>query len=259
MPLSQLLDDEVQVSLLATSGHIGLAIEMLSQRFGLSRQYAESVLDQGYGLLIPRLPKSEAREAVPMMSALGLRVAIQPVEAMPPDEFCDVSIRLLDPKYAPKLIATLERLLGMIDLTAATFGGPQGLVLPALSPGKAEWLYTALRPLPGVFAALSEHQSALYDLFSERALSEWDYAAVKGHLRLIGCAAERFGDSIGSGLERRALDRVLAQFPDLGLFGVNQAFQRHELLIIGKGSLSLQEFGDFLMTRPVAQISSARG
>ncbi len=253
MPMSQLVEDDVQLSLLAASGHAGLAVSTLSNRFGLDRQYAENVLEQGYGLLIPRMTTTRAREALPLLAALGLHVAIQPVEAMPPDEYCDVSIRLADAKYARKLIVTLERLMGLEDLTAQSFGGPQGLIIPALSPGRAEWLWSALRRLPGVFTTLSEHQTAQYDLFCETELSQEDFTAVKDHLRLLGCTSDGFGDAVGCTMDRRALERILARFPNLGLFAVNQVFQRFEVLVIGKGSLSTQEFADLMMTRPATQ------
>lgn len=253
MSMSQLVDDSVQMSLLSTSGHAGLAIDLLSDRFGLSRPYAESVLEQGYGLLIPRIGAAQARKAVPLLAALGLRVAIQPVEAMPPDEFSDVSIRVIDPKVTSKLIAALGRLMDLTGLTAESFCGPSGLVLTGLSPARAEWLCTALRKLIGVHATVSEHQTALYDLFAQSDLSEKDDAEIRRFLRLLGAATGGFGDAVGTGLERCVLNRILDRFQDIDLVGVNQAFQRHELLIIGKGSLSLSEFADFLMTRPVAQ------
>ena len=55
MAISQLAQDDVQLSLLATTGPAGLAVDVLTARFGLSADYAESVVDQGYGLLIARL------------------------------------------------------------------------------------------------------------------------------------------------------------------------------------------------------------
>ena len=215
------------------------------------------MLDQGYGLLIARLGRRQASAALPLLATLGLRVAIQPCEAMPPDEFCDVSVRIAEARHAAGPIAALERLLGL-DVTAAQFCGPEGLVVAALSPARAEGLAQALRKLAGVTVALSEHQTARYDLFAEAELTEPEASAVRRHLRLLGANVGGFGDAIGSGLEWRVLNLVLGRFPDLGLFGANQAFQRHELLIIGKGTLSQQEFGDFLMTRPIAGSVPAR-
>lgn len=258
MAMSQLVEDDVQLSLLATNGPAGLAVEFLTERFGLAVDYAESVLDQGYGLLIARLRRTEARAAMPMMAALGLRVAMQPCEALPPDEFSDVSIRVSHPKYAARLSVALERLLGLEGLTVADFCGPEGHVLTDLPPAKAEWLCHALRKLPGVATSVSEQQTALYDLFAEAELTEQESTAVRRHLRLLGASVGGFGDAIGCGLDRRVLERMLQKFPDLGLFGANQAFQRHELLIIGRGTLTQQEFVDFLVTRPIASAIPAR-
>ncbi|MEO8240699.1 MAG: hypothetical protein ABI832_00230 [bacterium] len=258
MALSQLVEEDVQLSLLAASGNAGLAAAMLAERFGLDLQYAENVLEQGYGLLIPRLATSQAREALPLLAALGLRVAIQPVDAMPPDEYCDVSVRLAKAKYAPKLIATLQKMMGLEQLTVQSFGGPQGLVVPALSLARAEWLWSALRQLPGVFASLSEHQAAQYDLFAETELDQANFTAVKDYLRLLGCEAGGFGDAVACGLDLRSIERIMVRFPDLGLFAVNQAFQRYEVLVIGKGALSTQEFADLMTTRPVARALAPR-
>ena len=250
MPMSGIADDDVQVSLLATSGFGGLAAAVLAERFGLTLQYAESVLEQGYGVLSARLDQTRARDALPLLSALGLRVALQPVESMPPDEFCDVSIRLRDARHAPKLVQLLADRLARGNLTAAAFDGPQGYIVKGMSLARAEWLCQALREVPQVYCAISEHRTAFYDLFAKPFLTRINHAEVKRQLRLMGCGIGGFGDAIGLGLEKRVLDRILSQFPDLGLFGVDRAFQRYELLVVGKGALSGQEFVDFMMSRP---------
>ena len=253
MTLSRQVEDDVQMSLLATSGYAGLAARMLIERLGLPRNHAESVLDQGFGLLSPRISRPQAREVLPMLSALGLRVALQPVEALPPAEFCDLSIRLSDSKYAPDLIARLQGWMGLTCLVAASFDTACGLVLTNLPLPRAEAVYRDVLQLPGVQAVMSKHRTARYDLFAQSPLTEQDETDVKRHMRLLGAATGGFGDALGSGLERRVLDRVTTKFANLNLAGVNQVFQRHDLLIVGKGPLSLQEFADFLTTRPAAQ------
>lgn len=258
MAKAELLEGEVQMSLRATSGHAGLAVDVLADRFGLSRSNTESVLERGYGVLAPRMAAAQARAAVPLLAALGLRVVIQPVEALPPDEFCDVSIRVQNPKVTNRLIARLDKLMGLADLTPASFNTPSGLVLTGLSPARAEWLCTALRPLTGTQTAISDHQTAIYDLFAPSGLTEAEDMEVRRFLSLVGAVPGGFGDAVGTGLDRRELDRVVARFSAIDLVGVNQAFQRHDLLIIGKGSLTTTEFADFLMTRPAAQTIPAR-
>ena len=253
MTLSHLVDQDVQLSLIAATGHPGLAAELLTKRFGLSHDYAALVLDQGNGLLIARLDRRDAHAALPLLNSLGLRVAIQPCESLPPDEFCDVSIRITETRYAKKLIVTLVRLLGQSGLEPASFCGPEGYVIRSMTPERAAWLCASLRKLSGVSVVLSVHQAARYDLFAEAELPEEDIMAVSRHLRLLGSSAGGMGDALGNGLDRRVLDMVLDKFPDLGLFGANQLFQRHELLIIGKGTLSQREFVDFLVTRQIAQ------
>ncbi len=253
MAKTELLEDEVQLCLRAVCGPCGLAADVLVNRFGLPRPNTEGILERGYGLLAPRMAAAEARAAVPLLAALGLRVVIQPVEALPPDEFCDLSIRVQNPKITNRLMARLDKLLGLPDLTPVSFNGPAGLVLTGLSPARAEWLCDALRPLTGAQTTISDHHSALYDLFAPSGLTEDEDLAVRRYLSLVGAVPGGFGDAVGTGLERRVLDRVLARFKTYDLVGVNQAFQRHDLLIIGKGSLIVTEFVDFLMTRPAAQ------
>lgn len=253
MTQTRIADDDVQISLLAMNGHAGLAADLLVNRFGLTEDYAQSVLDQGYGLLIARMGRARAKAALPLLSTLGLHVAIQPCEALPPDEYCDLSVRIAEAKHARKAIATIERLAGITDITVQDFGGPSGLVIPRLPLTRADWLAHSLKRLPGVSASVSEVETARFDLFAEAELTEAESLAVRRHLRLMDCAVGGFSDALGCGLDRRALNRMLERFPGLGLFGVNQAFQRHELLVIGRGSLSQQELVDFLMTRPIAQ------
>jgi hypothetical protein len=258
MTQSQLIEDHVQVSLVAATGHAGLAAELLTGRFGLSQEHAESVLDQGYGLLIAKLHRLEARAAVPLLTALGLHVVIQPCDALPPDALCDVSIRLSDAKYAAKLIATLARLIGVTDLEPTSFGGPEGYVVSSVSPARAEWLCGAMRKLHGVTAVQSDRQTAHYDLFAETDLTEQENTSVRSYLRLMGCSSDREGDAVGCGLDLRMVERVIGKFRDLDLFAANQAFQRYDLVVIGRGSLSRQEFIDFMATRPVAHTIPAQ-
>ena len=205
------------------------------------------------GCLSRGLTVGRRKPALPLLNSLGLRIAIQPCESLPPAEVCDVSIRTSGGRYAKKLIVMLERLLGLTGLEPASFCGPEGYVIGSVTPERADWLCAALRKLNGVSVVLSVHQAARYDLFAHAELSEEDILAVSRHLRLLGSSAGGMGDALGSGLDRRVLDMVLENFPDLGLFGANQLFQRHELLIIGKGRLSQREFVDFLVTRQIAQ------
>ena len=61
MTQTRIADDDVQIALLAMNGHAGLAADMLVERFGLSEDYAQSVLDQGYGLLVARMGRARAK------------------------------------------------------------------------------------------------------------------------------------------------------------------------------------------------------
>lgn len=252
MNAPQLAEDTVQVTLLAVSGPAGLAAQTLSQFFGLSRDRAEAVLNHGRGLISPRMPSAQAKATLPLLAALGLQVIMTPTGAAPEVERHDLSIRLVDDSRAAKLIKTLQRLMALDDLTARSFDGPAGMVLTGLTAAKSEWLANALRGIQGVLVSVSAQRTALYDLFSTATLKTDARIAIKRHLALLGSGGTSFGDALATGLDGRALHHLLAHFPRLGLFGLNQDFQRHDVLITGQGRLSQVELADFLATRAVA-------
>ena len=251
MSMSQIADEKVQVALLATSGLACLAADVIADRFGMTLPYTQNILDHGHGLLSPCFDRRAAIAMLPLLAALGLRVAIRPLDAMPVDESCDVSIWLRDLNKASKLRAALGLMPGMICPESAAFNSPQGHVIRDLPLARAEWLCNALRQTGGVFCAMSKHGTALYDLFAEARLSDINQAEVRRQLRLMGCSSGGFADAVGQGLQRRVLDRILVQLPGLGLFGIDRVFQRYELVVTGKGTLSEQEFADFMASRPV--------
>jgi hypothetical protein len=255
---SHLVGELVQVSLLATSGHASLAAGLLVDRFGLSRQQAERLLDLGYGIVSPRMAYHEAADAIPLLTAMGLRLQIMPAGSDAPQGNRAVSVHLREPKHAQKVLDLLQDGFGLHEVRCNHFGGPEGLVICDLSPQRALEMSRALRRMPGVSHAVADMQAAVYDLFAAEDLDEATYDAIRQELRLLGCGTGRFGDAIGLGLEPLARDRILGQFSDLGLFAVNRTFQRYELLVIGKGALSHQDFSDFMATRPAAKSIAPR-
>lgn len=258
MALVQIAEDEVQLALLATSGEAGVAVDLLVNRLALERDHAEAVLARGHGLLATRLNRRRAERALPLLAAFGLRATIQPCDAPPAAQDCDVSVRPAGVKAARKALSTVKRQIDAAVLTLADFAGPSGLVLRKVPPVQADLLCRALRRLPGVSATLSQAISARLDLFADKDLDDTRAGALDRELRLLGHAPGGFGDALACGLEPRVLDRLLAKFPDFGLFGVDQAFQRHELLVLGRGSLGAQEFIDFLLTRPMIRRNPPR-
>ena len=249
MNAPQLADDTVQVTLLAASGPSALAAQTLSRHFGLSVQRAESVLSQGRGVIAANMAHAAARAALPLLAALGLQVAIQATGTEPEAERHDLSIRLTHGFQAARLIRTLHRLMGPGNLTAHWFDGPSGMVLEGLTSAKVDWISAAVRPISGALVAVSAQRTALYDLFGTLETSKNDLIRLRRHLTHLGCRAGRFGDALASGLDRRARDHVLTRFGQAGLFGINQDFERFDLLVSGNGSLSAREFADFLITR----------
>ncbi len=249
MNVPQLAEGTVQVTLLAVSGPAALAAQTLSQHFGLSVKRAESVLNQGHGLIATHMANAAARAVLPLLSALGLQVSILPTGAEPEAERHDLSIRLTNSFHAARLIRTLHRIVEPGHMTAHWFDGPSGMVLEGLSAAKIEWVAAALRPISGVQLATSKQRVALYDLFCTIETDTTDLIQLRRHLSLLGCPTKGFGDTLASGLDRRSLDHVMARFGQSGVFGINQDFARFDLLVSGKGSLSEQEFADFLITR----------
>jgi len=252
MGSSQVAEEDVQLSLMAAHGHIGLAEDMLVSRLGLDRHHAKTVLEQGSGLLVERMSQAKAQSVIALLATLGLQAASRPCNGIPADETCAVSVRVSRPKVLRRVLATIERLVGVADLTSSDFAGPAGLVLQGVPVSRGDWLCDALRRLPGVSATMSEAASARYDLFAEQYLADSDMLALRDQLRLMGCPWGGFGDALACDLEARVVQRLLSRFRGLGLYAVDQAFQRHELVVIGRGHLSQTEFMDFMRTRPMA-------
>jgi hypothetical protein len=96
---------------------------------------------------------------------------------------------------------------------------------------------------------VSVQRRARYDLFGTFETHESDLVSLRRHLNLLGCEVSRFGDAVACGLDRRAVDHVLARFEPAGIIGVNQDFARFDLLVSGMGNLTPQEFADFMITR----------
>ncbi len=249
MNAPQLAEDTVQVTLLAVSGPSALAVQTLSQHFGLSVKRAESVLSQGHGMIATNMAMAAARAVLPLLASLGLQVAILPTGAEPEAERHDLSIRLTNSFHAARLIRTLHRLVGPGNMNSHWFDGPSGMVLEGLTAAKIEWITAALRPISGVQLTVTMQRVALYDLFCTIETDTTDMMQLRRHLRLLGCPTSGFGDTLASGLDRRSLDHVMARFGQSGVFGINQDFARFDLLVSGKGSLTDQEFADFLITR----------
>lgn len=258
MGSSQVAEDDVRLSLLAAHGHVGLAEDMLVSRLGLERSHAKTVLEQGSGLLVERMSHASAQRVIPLLATLGLQSAINLCSGLPADETCDVSVRASRPKALRKAIAAIERLAGVADLTSSDFAGPAGLVLQGVPVSRADRLCDALRRISGVSAAMSEAATARYDLFAEKDLADAEMLALRDQVRLMGCPWGGFGDALACDLDARSVQRLLGRFRGLGLFAVDQAFQRHELVVLGRGGLSQTEFLDFMVTRPMAAGLSPR-
>lgn len=245
MSSPQLAEDAVQIVLLAKCRHSDLAAGVVARHFGLSRRRAEALLEDGRGVIAAHVPLADVREILPLFAALGVRVAIRPVDAEAEPDLYDLSLRSTTQKAANAALQELVRLgFGLGD-----FSGPSGLVLGSLYEARAKAVALALRSVVGIKVTVSAQSNAVHDLFVREPRA--DLTALRRHLSVLGCLNTGPASALATGLDQRTLTHLLARFPQLGLFGVNQAFQRYDLQLMGRGRLSTQELRDFLVTRGV--------
>lgn len=254
----QLAEDAVQVALLSSGTHAGLARGLLRQHFGLNSAEAEALLIRGRGVIAKAVSRAEARAALPVLAALGLQVAILPLDAEPAVERFDLSVRLKDQEAIFAARQALRRLGWGMDAASVDFRGPAGLEITGLARAKAEDYAAAMRAVPGVGVTLSAQSTAMYDLFGPTRGLGADMARVLKHISVLSCSALDHCPPIAVDLDRRMMAYLLARFPSAGLIGVNQAFQRYHLTLTGLGNISKKDLTDFLATRGYAAAEAAK-
>ena len=247
MNMSYVAEQSVQVSLIAAPDCATFAAPTLVHHFGLTLHRAEQLLMQGRGVIAASVAESAAKAALPMMSALGLRVVIGPIGAEPESERFDLSVRLVDPTQSTRLVKTLQRLIMAEDLSELQLAGPSGYVVKDLTATRLDWLSRALNTLPGKVMASASQAKERFDLFGPVAAQP--PTSLRTHIRALGQLQSGPGDAWATDLDRQLIRHFLAKFPDFELFAVRQEFQRFDLFISGKGNLSTREFDDFLATR----------
>lgn len=251
MRAPQLAEDAVEVVLLARGRHPAIAAGLVAQHFGMTEPEAEALLESGHGVITPQMPVAEVRRILPLLATMGVHAALRTPQDQPVARSFDLSLRLLDTNALANVVIVLNGLGVACAMKASVFAAPAGLELNDLSEGRAKGLASALRKLAGLQVTLSRRADALYDIFVRQDGTGADLAPLRHHLSLLGCGATGPGAALATGLNRHILDHVLARFSNGGLCGVNQAFQRYDLRLVGRGRLSLQELQDFLSTRGV--------
>lgn len=247
----QLADDAVQVVLLSKCRHAALAAGPVARHFGLTAGRAEALLEDGHGVIAAQMPMASVRKILPLCAALGVHLALRPIGAEPELELFDLSLRSLTTETAGSAVQELKR-LGFASLgPASDFAGASGLVLSGLTEARAKVVALALRSLSGIKVTVSGQGTASYDLFLRQAETAADLTALRRHLCVLGCLNSGPAPTLATGLDQRTLQHLLARFPRIGLFGVNQMFQRYDLRLVGRGRLSTRELHDFLVTRGV--------
>ncbi len=254
MIASQLAEETVQVALISSGTHPNLA-----RHFGMKPAEADALLNHGFGVISAEMPRASAAAAVPVLTALGLQVALLPKNVEPAVALFDLSIRLKHADAIHLVRSTLARLGWTGNVALEDFRGPAGFEIDGLPRAKADDYLAALRVLRGVSATLSAQSSAIYDVFAPSTGLGTDMAQILRHLSVMACSAKDHCPQIAVSLDRHMLKCLLARFPNAGLIGVNQAFQRYHLTLTASGRISIQELADFLATRgcSVAEMNEA--
>lgn len=247
----QLADDAVQVVLLSKCRHAALAAGPVAKHFGLTAARAEAMLEDGRGVIAAHMPSTGVRKVMPLFAALGVHIAVRPVDADPELELFDLSLRSTTAEAASAALQELRRLGFARPGVAADFASASGLIVGSLAEARAKAVALALRSLGGIKVTVSAQSNAAYDLFVRRAETNVDLTALRRHLCVLGCLNNGPAPTLATGLDQRTLQHVLARFPQMGLFGINQVFQRYDLRLVGRGRLSTRELYDFLVTRGV--------
>ncbi|OZA10261.1 MAG: hypothetical protein B7Y02_11030 [Rhodobacterales bacterium 17-64-5] len=250
MTTQQIAEDAVQVTLVAAGSQASLAARALTHHFGLRVEETEVLLMTGKGMIAPAVPEPVARAAQPLLAALGLQIAILPYGAKAEPELYDLSIRAAQPDCA---LAVLQSHGVAADITgAAGFSGPSGLVIAGLSQGQVEALRVALLAVEGVQVVACAVSAARYDLFGALAGEGRAPLPLRRHLSMLGYRPDHATSALACDLDLSSLKHVLSRFPECGLTGVNQAFQRYQVTVTGPGRLTRQEMLDFLATRGIS-------
>lgn len=259
MTVSHLAEETVQVALISPGTHANLASGHLASHFGMEPAEAGALLHRGFGVIAAEVPRATAAAALPVLTALGLHVELLPKNVEPAVALFDLSIRLQQVDAVHLVSTTLARLGWTGAVTPEDFCGPAGFEIDGLPRAKAEHYLARLRALSGVSATLSAQSNAIYDVFAPSTGLGQDMAQILRHFSVLACSAQDLCPQIAVGLDRRMLKCLLARFPNAGMIGVNQAFQRYHLTLTASGGISIQELADFLATRgcSVAKMNEA--
>jgi hypothetical protein len=249
MDTERAAEGAVLITVAAGQGSAMLARDTLARAFGICRDEAARVLAEGGEVVAQAEAQASSRALLPLFGVQAL--SLQAAGAR-----YDLSLRLADPRDAAAR-ARISAFCPEADLAA--LGGAAGLVLADLPAEAARATAVALQRKPGVQVTMARQTGSLYDIFAPTGFVP--PPALMRYLVLLGHGAwapvANFGGALVSGLESRLAERVVARFGGLGLFAINQAFQRFDLSVTGAGILPLREAADFLASRGVAEADVA--
>ncbi|MEY4871298.1 MAG: hypothetical protein RLZZ563_628 [Pseudomonadota bacterium] len=242
------LSAKADLCLSAPSPAAVLAAPVLAKHLGISRQAALRRLGSAPCVLATCLDPQPAQRLLALMSALGLRVRL--VQSNSAARRVDVSVQLSvwsDAKRLSKRIAdVMDRDPHDIAIALAQ---PGGLILQDLDGDDANSLCAQLRRTRGLVILRSDPETAVYDVFANRPLSDAEGHRLRSCLRLIGSTPDPVTGAVAAGLGRSLRDHVLSRLPDLGLFALDRCFQRYDLMLSDVSGWLTKDLADFLAGR----------
>ncbi len=225
-----------------------LAAPVLAQHLGISRQAALRLIGSAPCVIASGLNPQPAQRLLSVLSALGLRVRL--VQHDGTTSRVDLSVQLSVWSDAAKLS---DRLAGLLDQNPAelaiTLSRPGGLILPDMHADEATTLCNRLRRTRGLVILRSDPETAIYDVFATRPLSDDEQQRLQTCLRLIGSTADPITGALAAGLGRSLRDHVLSRLPDLGLLALDRVFQRYDLMLTDVTGWVTKDLADFLVGR----------
>lgn len=225
-----------------------LAAPVLAHHLGISRQAALRLIGSAPCVIASALDPQPAQRLLSILSSLGLRVRL--VQQDGTTSRVDLSVQLSVWSDAAKLS---DRLAGLLDQNpaevTASLSRPGGLILADMPADEATTLCNRLRRTRGLVILRSDPETALYDVFATRPLSDDEQHRLQACLRLIGSTADPVTGALAAGLGRSLRDHVLSRLPDLGLFAIDRVFQRYDLMLTDVTGWVTKDLADFLVGR----------
>lgn len=236
--------------LLAPCSGAGDLAPVLARGLGLSPADVRT-LPGGTGVLLcgegAQTPTIAAR-ATGLARAFGVALAAQGPRRL------RISLQAADPDTARRAAVALAELTGgtCADLTDRLLA-PGGLIAEPAGEDEAEAFRRIAVGLPGMTLDQAGSPGSELDLFAPSS------DALDADLRCLGLGPSTETGALAAGLDAATARWLVRRHP--GVLLLDRAFQRFDLLLLGRGRLSPQELADFLVLRTglsAVELASAR-